>query len=70
MAMGQFTKEEAKEVKETVNEIFRALSKPKQRAYLSHFNEVFLFIEAAEKVAPTEKEAEEAKTQAARSKIR
>ena len=57
MAMGQFTKEEAKEVKEAVDEIFKALSKPKQREYLGHLNEVFLFIEAAERAAPTEEEA-------------
>ena len=69
--MGQFTKEEAKEAKEAVEEIFKALSKPKQREYLGHLNEAFLFIEAAEKAAPSEEtiqklaeeEAEEEETE-------
>lgn len=61
MAIGQFTKEEATSVKEAVDEMFKALSRPKQREYLGHLNEIFLFIEAAGREAPTEEEAKAVK---------
>ena len=59
--MGQFTKEEAQEAILTLDEIFNALSRPKQREFLGHLNQVCLFLEAAKREAPTEMEAEEAK---------
>lgn len=55
MAQGQFTKEEAKETEEAVSEIFKALSKAKQREFLGHLNDIYLFLAAAGKAAPSEK---------------
>jgi hypothetical protein len=54
MAQGEFTKEEADAVTETVCEMHKALSKPKQRDYIGHLNDILLFVEAAKKVAPNE----------------
>lgn len=57
MAQGEFTKEEAREVKKAVEEIMNGMSKPKLRIYLGHFNDILLFLGTAEKYAPqTEKE--------------
>ena len=55
--MSNFTKEAADNATEALDEMFKALSKPKQREYLGHLNEVSLFIEAAKRKAPTEEEA-------------
>lgn len=52
MAQGEFTKEEADETEKAVNEIFKTLSKPKQREYLGHLNDIALFLAAAKKAAP------------------
>jgi hypothetical protein len=49
-----FTKEAAENAEQAVDQMFKALSKPKQREYLGHLNEVCLFIEAAKKAAPSE----------------
>lgn len=57
MAQGEFTKQEAQETIETVKEIMDALSKRKQGEYLGHFNDVFLFLEAAKRNAPDEDDA-------------
>lgn len=54
MAQGEFTKEEARETYEAVNEIFGALSRPKKMEYLGHLNDIMLFVTAAEKAAPGE----------------
>lgn len=54
MAQGEFTKEEAVEVRKSFDEIFKALSRSKQMEYLGHANDVYLFLSAAEKVAPSE----------------
>jgi hypothetical protein len=59
--IGEFTKQEAENIKLAVDEMFKALSKSKQREFLGHLNEVFLFIEAAARNAPTEEEAKAAK---------
>lgn len=56
MAQGEFTREECRLTKEAVNEIFDAIPKSKQMDYLGHLNDVFLFLEAAEKKAPEENE--------------
>ena len=54
MAQGDFTKDEATFVEEAVDEMFKALSKPKQMEFLERLNNIFLFLMAAKKVAPTE----------------
>lgn len=55
MAQGDFTKEETIEVRISFDEIFKALSKNKQREFLGHANDIYLFLSAAEKVAPNGK---------------
>jgi len=55
MPQGDFTKEEASEIVEVVNELFQALPKTKQREFIGHLNDIMLFLEAAKQVAPTEK---------------
>ena len=54
MAQGEFTKVEAAETEKAVDEMFKALSKPKQAEFLGHLNDIFLFLAAAKKVAPDE----------------
>lgn len=56
MAQGEFTKQEAKEMKDAVSEMFKALSKSKQMDYFGHWNGILLFIDAAGRVAPNESE--------------
>jgi len=56
VAQGQFTKEEAEETKKAVDELFNALPKSRRMEYLGHLNDIFLFLEAAARVAPSEKE--------------
>lgn len=55
MAQGEFTKEECDAMEEAVKEIMEGISKPKQREFLGHFNDIFLFIQAAKAAAPNEK---------------
>jgi hypothetical protein len=52
MAQGQFTKQEADATLTAVDEMFKALSRPKQGEYLGHLNDICLFIGAAKKAAP------------------
>ncbi|CAG0976846.1 hypothetical protein ANRL3_01864 [Anaerolineae bacterium] len=54
MAQGQFTKEEAEQTKKAVEEMFDAIPKPRRFGYLGHLNDIFLFIDSAQKVAPSE----------------
>ncbi|MEN6507017.1 MAG: hypothetical protein ABFD92_20980 [Planctomycetaceae bacterium] len=54
MAQGQFTKEEARETKKAVEEMFDALPKSKRFDFIGHLNDVMLFLGAAEKAAPGE----------------
>jgi len=54
MAQGEFTKEEATETEKAFGEVFEALSKPKQRAFIGHANDIYLFLDAAKKAAPGE----------------
>lgn len=54
MAQGEFTKEEAKETVVAIDEMYKALSKPKQREFFGHLNDILLFIETAKKNAPEE----------------
>jgi len=55
MAQGQFTKEEAANVTEAVDEMFKGLPKSRQMNYLGHLNTILLFLSAAKKAAPPEK---------------
>lgn len=57
MAQGEFTKQEAQETIDSVKEILETLSRRKQAEFLGHFNDIFLFLEAAKKNAPDENEA-------------
>lgn len=52
MAQGDFTKEEARETRKAVEEMFDALPKSKKFDYIGHLNDVMLFLSAAEKAAP------------------
>jgi hypothetical protein len=52
MAQGDFTKDEAAETIKAVDEMFKALSKPKQAEYFGHLNDISLFLEAAKRAAP------------------
>jgi hypothetical protein len=61
MAQGKFTKEEARSSREAVNEMFHALPRKKSFEYIGHLNDILLFLEAAEKAAPTEAEAKAGK---------
>jgi len=54
MAQGRFTKQEARNVREAVREILDALPKTKKLTFLGHFNDLFLFLDAAERAAPDE----------------
>jgi len=54
MAQGQFTKQEADETIKAVEEMYKALPKAKQAAFIGHLNDIFLFIEAAKRNAPEE----------------
>lgn len=54
MAQGQFTKQEAQNIIETFKEVFDAISLKKRPNYLGHANDVFLFLEAAQRAAPEE----------------
>jgi hypothetical protein len=57
MAQGDFTKEEAAEIEDTFSEVFKALPKTKQAAYIGHANDIYLFLAAAKKTAPSEADA-------------
>lgn len=56
MAQGKFTKEEAQATREAVEELFRAIPKSKRMGYIGHLNDILLFLQAAARHAPDEKE--------------
>lgn len=56
MAQGDFTKEEAKETTIAFEEVFKALSKTKQRELLGNANDIYLFLGACERNCPSEKD--------------
>ena len=56
MAQGQFTKEEAKATEEALNEVMKAFPKKKVGEFIGHFNDIFLFVAAAGRAAPSEKD--------------
>lgn len=49
--MAEFTKENAKNAREAFDEIMKAFPKKKVPEFFGHFNEVALFLDAAEKAA-------------------
>ena len=51
---GEFTKEEAQATIEAVQEVMEGMSKKKKVEFIGHFNDIFLFLEAAKRVAPEE----------------
>lgn len=53
---GKFCKAEAKHVTEGMNEVLKALPRAKKMEFLGHFNDLFLFLAAAEKAAPEKPE--------------
>ena len=55
MAQGEFTKEEAEETLEAIDELFEAIPKSKRLNFIGHLNDICLFIEAAKEAAPKEK---------------
>ncbi|MEN6367646.1 MAG: hypothetical protein ABFC88_12600 [Thermoguttaceae bacterium] len=56
MAQGDFTKQEARQTLEAVDEMFKALPKSKQMNYLGHLNDICLFLGACIKNCPDEAE--------------
>lgn len=56
MAQGEFTKEEAKATEEAFQQVFDALPKRKQQAYVGHANDIFLFLAACQRECPSEKD--------------
>ena len=56
MTQGKFSKEEAKASSTALYEIMKAMPKNKVGEFIGHFNDIFLFISACEKIAPNEKQ--------------
>ena len=54
MTQGKFSKEECASCEEALNEIMKSMSKNKVGGSIGHFNDIFLFLSAAKKVAPNE----------------
>ena len=54
MAQGQATKEEAKATIDAFKEVFEALPKRKQMDFIGRANDIYLFLEAAERSLPSE----------------
>jgi hypothetical protein len=51
MSQGDFTKANAQNAREAFGEIMKAFPKKKVPEFFGHFNEVALFLDAAERVA-------------------
>lgn len=56
MAQGDFTKQEARLIKEVVEDIYKDLPKSKKMDHVGSLNDIFLFLSAAERNAPDEEE--------------
>lgn len=54
MTQGKFSKEEAEAAIEAVTEVFDSMPKKKKIEFLGHANDIFLFLEAAKREAPSE----------------
>ncbi len=59
MAQGEFTKQEARETKKAVQEIWEALTRAKRDDFFGHLNDIFMFLDAAEAAAPDKPEKEQ-----------
>jgi hypothetical protein len=57
MTQGIFSKEEAKSCREALAELMKAFPKSKTLEFFGHFNDIDLFLMAAEKAAPNEQSA-------------
>ncbi len=55
MTQGKFSKEEAQESKDALEEIMKAMPKSKVGEFVGHFNDIFLFLGACIREAPSEK---------------
>ena len=55
MTQGKFSKEEAKECHEALDEVMKAFPKSKAGEFIGHFNDIFLFLNACIREAPSEK---------------
>lgn len=55
MAQGEFTKEEAQACDACLKEIMESFPRKKCLDFIGHFNDIFLFLAAAKKIAPNEK---------------
>jgi hypothetical protein len=62
MTQGQFTKEEAQQTIEAFDDLFKSMSRNKRIEYLGHANDIFLFLEAAKRAAPSDGSADDAGT--------
>lgn len=51
---GQFSKEEADETLKSMKEVMDAFPKKRTMEFIGHFNDIFLFLEAAKRSAPAE----------------
>jgi len=58
MAQGEFTKEEADQTVIALKELFEAIPKSKILDFIGHINDVYLFIDAAKRNAPSETKGE------------
>ena len=54
MGQGDFTKEEAKESTEALDEIMKAFPKSKAMEFIGHFNDIFLFLGSCQRECPSE----------------
>ena len=55
MAQGEFTKQEAQATIEAVDDLLKtAIAKKRVPEFIGHFNDIFLFLEAAKRAAPDE----------------
>ncbi len=48
----RFNKEEAENCREALDEIMKAMPKTKAGEFIGHFNDIFLFLNAAKEAAP------------------
>lgn len=55
MAQGEFTAEEAKASKDSVNEMFEAIPKSKRLEYIGHLNDILSLSAAGKAAAEKEK---------------
>lgn len=59
MTQGKASKEEAARIKEAVDEVMKAMPKSSIAGFIGHFNDIFLFLDAVEKVLPAENDEDD-----------